>query len=106
MKAEMTTSSLVLGRTWFGSRQGSVFGGSVVSSFIFWGQPRGSVLMKKPKKIALFCHPIKVLSKVRGSFLGGSVGSRFSSQKQTGGSRFGRFGFWKFGIFRFDLTLF
>ena len=88
MKAEMTTSSLVLGRTWFGSRLGSV-----VSSFIFWGQPRGSVLMKKPKKIALFCHPIKVLSKVRGSFLGGSVGSRFSSQKQTGGSVGSRFGF-------------
>ena len=33
----------MLGRTWFGSRFGSVFGGSVGLRFGFWGQTRGSV---------------------------------------------------------------
>ena len=55
---------LVLGRTWFGSRFGSVFGGSVGSRFGFWGQTRGSVGSrfgfdgKTFKKSPIFCHPI------------------------------------------------
>ena len=63
---------LVLGRTWFGSRFGSVFGGSVGSRFGFWGQTRGSVgsrfgfYEKALKKSPIFAI---LLSKVRGSVL-------------------------------------
>ena len=72
----------MLGRTWFGSRFGSVFGGSVGSRFGFWGQNRGSVGSRfgfdgKSSKNHLFFHI--VYSKVQGlvRFLGGSVGLRF-----------------------------
>ena len=60
--------------------------------------------MEKPQKN----HPFFaiLLSKVRGSvqFLGGSVGSRFGSQEQTGDLVGSRFGFWRFG--RFEVRYF
>ena len=87
-KNTLPSPRVVLGRTWFGSRFGSVFGGS---RFGFDGKTSKN-------------HPFSaiLLSKVRGSvrFLGGSVGSRFGSQEQTGGSVGSRF-----GIFWFDPTL-
>ena len=60
--------------------------------------------MEKPSKN----HPFFAIlfSKVRGSvrFLGGSVGSRFSFQKQIGGSVGLRFNFWRFR--RFEVRYF
>ena len=81
---------MVLGQTWFGSRFGSVFGGSVGLRFGFWGKTRGSVGSRfgifrfVPIPNEKFTHfltfyEVKTFGSVRGSvFFGRFGGSKFS----------------------------